>query len=630
MSNIEKKPDGMPNRRGGGAHGPGGPMMMPAEKAKNFKGTFKRLAKYLAPFRTSLMVVVVFAVLSTGFAIWSPQITRIAMNDIQDAFVAKSVIKGMTEFQQGLSDAVEGMKSGGAASSGGVQPTMAEMQALQTIMKQPKLQDLKTNDEIADTVTVLLAELPKLSGLMASMQENSDATGDKATIEKPVSMTDEQLEAAVLAIRETGGHVNKDDLIQLALILAGMYLLSSAFTLVMQLMMSGLTQRTVYGLRKEVDAKLERLPLKYFDGRTHGEILSRMTNDVDTISQTLQQSLTQMITSVISILGYIIMMLTISPLLTLIVMVTMPMYVFATVGISKRSQKYFAAQQKHLGKLSGHVEEMFSGHKIVKAFGKERDSLAIFEVENEALYVTGWKAQFISGIMFPLMNFIGNISYVLISVVGGLWITANKLKIGDITSFITYSRSFTMPIVQTANIANIIQSTIACAERVFEVLDETEEVPEATEPVVLSQPRGEVDIHQVNFRYQEETPLIENMNLSVKQGHTVAIVGPTGAGKTTLVNLLMRFYELNGGSMTIDGVDLRDMRRGDLRSMFGMVLQDTWLFNGTIREVPTLSVASPVVRKQCQVISVASPVVRKQCHLIPSPSSAQRNCIASV
>ncbi|MPM26140.1 putative ABC transporter ATP-binding protein [bioreactor metagenome] len=316
----------------------------------------------------------------------------------------------------------------------------------------------------------------------------------------------------------------------------------------------------------------------------HGDILSRVTNDVDTIATTLQQSLTQIITSVITIIGYIIMMLTISPILTLIVIATLPLYVIATALIAKKSQKYFAVQQKEIGLLSGHVEEMYTGHKIVKAFGHEKDSIEEFEAINNRLRDTGWKAQFVSGIMFPLMNFISNLGYVGISIVGGMWITKSILGIGDILAFIQYSRSFTMPIVQTANIANVIQSTVACAERVFQILDEEEEIKDSSDAVVLENPRGEVSFDHVAFRYKEDVPLIEDMNLQVKQGDTIAIVGPTGAGKTTLVNLLMRFYEINSGKISIDGVDITNIKRSELRKMFGMVLQDTWLYNGTIKE----------------------------------------------
>jgi ATP-binding cassette subfamily B protein len=346
--------------------------------------------------------------------------------------------------------------------------------------------------------------------------------------------------------------------------------------------MAGVAQKTVYNLRKDVEDKLSRLPLKFFDSRTHGEILSRVTNDVDNIATTLQQSLTQLITSIVTIVGIIIMMLTISPLMTLVVLLTLPLYIGVTAFIAKRSQKYFAAQQKEIGELNGHVEEMYTGHKIVKSFGHERDSIEHFKNINDRLYHAGWKAQFISGIIMPMMRFVSNIGYVIVCVVGGYLAIEGKVTIGDIQAFIQYSNQFTQPIVQTANIANIIQSTVASAERIFELLDETEEIPDIEDSKVIVSPKGEVKFNNVDFSYKAEEPLIKNMNIDVRQGHTIAIVGPTGAGKTTLVNLLMRFYEIGSGSITIDGVDIRDIKRGELHNMFGMVLQDTWLFNGTI------------------------------------------------
>jgi len=371
---------------------------------------------------------------------------------------------------------------------------------------------------------------------------------------------------------------------QIVLILLGLYLISAAFSYMQQYIMAGVAQKTVYNMRKEVDEKLSLLPLKFFDARTHGEILSRVTNDFDNISTTLQQSLTQLITSIVTIIGVVVMMLSISPLLTLIVILTLPLYIVVTMNIAKRSQKHFAAQQKSLGELNGHVEEMYTGHKIVKAYGREDESIETFNTINDRLYTAGYNAQFISGIIMPLMRFVGNLGYVIVCVVGGIFATRGTITIGDILAFIQYSRQFTMPIVQTANIVNIIQSTVASAERVFELLDEVEELPDQADAKVIAFPRGEVKFENVDFSYKEEEPLIKNMNIDVKQGHTIAIVGPTGAGKTTLVNLLMRFYELNAGKITIDGVDIRDIKRGALRSMFGMVLQDTWLFNGTIME----------------------------------------------
>lgn len=368
------------------------------------------------------------------------------------------------------------------------------------------------------------------------------------------------------------------------LILAGLYIVSAAFSYLQQFIMASVAQRTVYGLRKQVEDKLTRLPLKFFDGRTHGEILSRAVNDMDNIASTLQQSLTQLITSVVTIVGVIIIMLTISWLLTLIVVLTLPLSIIITTLIAKRSQGYFKAQQKALGILNGHVEEMYTGHRIVKAFGHEQQSISEFNTLNEKLYDAGWRAQFISGIIMPLMNFVGNLGYVLVCVIGGILVTQRSIAIGDIQAFIQYARQFTMPITQLANIANIIQSTMASAERVFELLDEQEEVAEAANAEVITTPIGAVEFQNVNFGYKPEVPLIENMDINVKPGQTIAIVGPTGAGKTTLVNLLMRFYELNGGKILIDGVDITELKRGNLRRIFGMVLQDTWLFSGTIRD----------------------------------------------
>lgn len=378
--------------------------------------------------------------------------------------------------------------------------------------------------------------------------------------------------------------VDLDYIGRILLLMVILYIISALFSFMMSYIMSGVSQRTVFRMRNDVKEKLDRLPLKYFDARTHGEILSRVTNDMDNIATTLQQSLTQLITSFVTVAGILIMMLTISPLMTVIALFSLPASGFITTFIAKKSQKYFAEQQKCIGQLNGHVEEMYAGHKIVKAFGREEDSIAHFDEINKSLYNVGWKAQFMSGIIFPAINFVNNIGYVVVCIVGGLLVAKKKIEIGDIQAFIQYMRQFTQPIVQLANIANVIQSTVASAERVFEVLDEAEEVRDKEAAAVLESPRGEVRFENVRFGYKENEILMEDMNLSVKEGHTIAIVGPTGAGKTTLVNLLMRFYEIQGGRITIDGVDIRDMKRGNLRTLFGMVLQDTWLFNGTIRD----------------------------------------------
>jgi len=581
-SPAEKHPGkGLPPRRMGGrgmryAGGPPG-FGMPGEKAKDFKGTLKRLVGYLKPHKVNLMVVLIFAIASTVFSIASPQVQRRAINKLQDGFVARIILQKASEMQK---EALEQMKLGMQQylqTQGNPQAEIdpETLKALQEFAKLPLLDEVEDPKEKAEICRKMIKLGEKLKELQPDSQDNA---------QQSFEMTQEQLDDALRAISETGGKIDFSYIGTVLLILLGVYLLSSLFQLITGLVMSGVSQKTVYNLRKDVDSKLSRLPLKYFDGRTHGEILSRVTNDIDTIAGTLQQSLTQVITSVIQIAGFVIMMLSISPVLTLIVIATLPLYVFATTTVIKRSQKYFMAQQKELGELSGHVEETYSGHVIVKAFGREKESIEEFRNINDRLYEAGWKAQFVSGIMFPLMNFVSNLGYVLICIVGGVWMTKNRLALGDITAFIQYSRSFTQPITQTANIANIIQSTVACAERVFEVLDENEEVPDSPDAVVLESPRGDVVFENVSFKYKEDVPLIENLNLEVRQGQTIAIVGPTGAGKTTLVNLLMRFYEIDGGRITIDGVDIRNIKRGSLRSIFGMVLQDTWLFNGTIKD----------------------------------------------
>ena len=381
-----------------------------------------------------------------------------------------------------------------------------------------------------------------------------------------------------------GAKIDFDAIRQILLFLVVLYVISAIFGYIQQYIMAGVAQRTVYRMREEIEAKLARLPLKFFDSRAHGEIMSRAVNDMDNISSTLQQSLTQLITSAVTVVGVIIMMLTISPLLSLVVLITLPLSMVVTTLIAKRSQTYFMGQQRSLGQLNGHIEEMYTGHKIVKAFGHEREAIATFDALNEELYQSGWKAQFVSGVIMPLMMFIGNLGYVFVSVVGGILVTQKAISIGDIQAFIQYSRQFTMPITQLANIANIIQSTIASAERVFELLDEPEELPDPVDAKFIVEPQGAVQFDHVKFGYSEDRILMEDMNIDIKPGQMIAIVGPTGAGKTTLVNLLMRFYELNGGQICIDGTNITELKRGNLRKLFGMVLQDTWLFNGTIRD----------------------------------------------
>ncbi|MFX0549740.1 ABC transporter ATP-binding protein [Hathewaya histolytica] len=461
------------NERKGPGHGPR--MGMPVEKAKDFKGTLKRLLGYLKHFKFQLGLVVLMAILSTTFTVISPDI----MGKVTDKLL------------QGV------------------------------FMKMKNVPGAKIDFGYIKNILVLLIVL---------------------------------------------------------------YVTSAIFSYIQQYIMAGIAQKTVFNMRTDVNEKLARLPLKYFDSHTHGEILSRVTNDVDNISTTLQQSITQLITSVVTLIGIIIMMLRISPLMTLICFITIPLSIIVTKNIAKRSQKFFAKQQKELGELNGHIEEMYTGHKIIKAFGREEESIDEFDKINKKLYESNWKAQFISGIIMPLMTFINNIGYVFVCVVGGILVTKRRLNIGNIQAFIMYSKQFTQPIVQTANIANIIQSTVASAERVFELLDEEEQIPDKENSKVIELPKGEVKFENVEFGYKKGETLIDNMNIDVKKGQTIAIVGPTGAGKTTIINLLMRFYEIDSGIITVDGIDIRDIKRGDLRNMFGMVLQDTWLFSGTIRE----------------------------------------------
>src|SRR5665648_321239 len=366
------------------------------------------------------------------------------------------------------------------------------------------------------------------------------------------------------------------------LLLVGVYLLSAAFAWLQQYIMAGVAQRTVYRLRQAADEKLARLPLRYFDDHPRGDVLSRVTNDIDNISQSLQQSLTQLITALLTIVGVLIMMLSISWLLALISLLAVPLSVLLTVLIAKRSQKQFAAQWERTGDLNGHVEEMFTGHNVVKVFGRQKEAIAKFDGQNAKLYEASFKAQFISGMIMPVMTFVTNLNYVAIAVVGGLMVANGRISLGDVQAFIQYSRQFTMPITQTASIMNVLQSTAASAERVFELLDEAEEEPDVAVPVALGHTRGRITFENVSFRYVPDAPLIEDLDLDVRPGETVAIVGPTGAGKTTLVNLLLRFYEIDHGRILIDGVDARQMTRSDLRRLFGMVLQDAWLFTGTI------------------------------------------------
>lgn len=378
--------------------------------------------------------------------------------------------------------------------------------------------------------------------------------------------------------------IDFERIIQILLLLVALYALSAGFTYLQTYIMVRVAQKVVYDMRNDIEGKLSRLPLKYFDAHSHGEILSRVTNDMDNVGNTLQHSTEQIITSLVTIIGIVIIMLTISPVLTLITMITLPLTFFVTAKIAKRSKKNFARQQRELGILNGHVEEMYAGHVIIKSFGNEENSIKRFREINEELYEAGWRSQFMSGLIMPLLGLINNIGYILICVVGAVLVAQAKVTIGNVQAFIQYSKQFTQPILQTANIANIIQSAIAAAERVFELMDEEEEAYDNETALPEFKPEGHVEFKNVAFSYNAETPLITNLNIDIKPGQTAAIVGPTGAGKTTLVNLLMRFYEIEKGVITVDGSDIRALNKVTVRSAFGMVLQDTWLFKGTIKQ----------------------------------------------
>jgi ATP-binding cassette subfamily B protein len=349
-------------------------------------------------------------------------------------------------------------------------------------------------------------------------------------------------------------------------------------------LLNDVVQNTIFRMRSEVEDKLNRLPLRYFDRQPRGELLSRVTNDIDNVSQSLQQTMSQMLNSLLTVIFVVAMMFYISPTLALIALVTIPLTMIVAGTVMKRSQKHFVAQWRRTGTLNAEIEEAFTGHSLVKVFGRQREVQASFEEENEALYESSFSAQFLSGLIMPIMMFIGNLNYVIVAVVGGLRVASGTMTLGDVQAFIQYSRQFAQPITQIASMINLLQSGVASAERVFELLDADEEIADDDQPVMVEDPHGRVAFEHVSFRYDEDRPLIEDLSLKVEPGQTVAIVGPTGAGKTTLVNLIMRFYELDSGRITLDGIDIAEMRRADLRSEIGMVLQDTWLFRGTIRE----------------------------------------------
>lgn len=381
-----------------------------------------------------------------------------------------------------------------------------------------------------------------------------------------------------------GAGVDFTALEHVLLLVLALFVAAAVFSWAQGYLLTGVVTRTIYRLRSDVEDKLNRLPLEYFDKQTRGETLSRVTNDVDNVQQSLQQTMSQLLTSLLTIVGVVAMMVWISPLLSLIAFVTIPLSILVTRRIAKRSQKMFIAQWTHTGSLNGQIEEAFTGHDLVKVFGRHHEVEQSFGERNEELYKASFGAQFVSGIIMPAMMFIGNLNYVAIAVVGGLRVASGSMSLGDVQAFIQYSRQFTQPLTQVASMANLLQSGVASAERIFELLDAQEQVPDIAEPARIVEQHGRVEFEQVSFSYDPQRPLLQGLSLVAEPGHTVAIVGPTGAGKTTLVNLVMRFYELDGGRITLDGVDIAHLTRHDLRSKIGMVLQDTWLFGGTIRD----------------------------------------------
>lgn len=466
---------GMPARGPMGGRGPfGGHMMMgKVEKARDFKGTLRKLVAYLDPFKVTIAIVIVLALSSTVFAILGPKI-------------------------------------------------------------------------LGNATTKLF------EGLMAQLSGN--------------------------------GSIDFAGIGQILLTVLGLYLFSAALSYLQGWLMTDVAITVTYQLRKEIMAKINRTPFGYFDNTTHGEVLSRLTNDVDTVNQTLNQSLTQIITSLATVVGVLVMMLTISWQMTLVALLIVPLSLVVVMQIVRNSQRFFSQQQEYLGNVNGHVEEMFGGHTIVKAFNGEKKSIERFDQYNTALYSSAWKAQFFSGIMMPIMAFIGNLGYVGVTILGGWLAIRAAITLGDIQAFIQYVRSFTQPITQLANISNVLQQTVAAAERVFEFLDVEEEMAEASQPVHLEKVRGEVEFRDVHFGYLPDKPVIRGFSTHIRPGQKVAIVGPTGAGKTTIVKLLMRFYDVQQGEILIDGINIKALSREDLRCMFGMVLQDTWLFNGTLAD----------------------------------------------
>jgi ATP-binding cassette subfamily B protein len=509
-------------RPNGPGRGPGG-MMGGGAKPKHFKKTILTIAQYLKPYTFKLIIVVIFAIASTVFMILSPRLLGDMTNKIVDGFVAG----------QAYDKVIESLPKGTTLPS-------------------------------ETTGATLIEHLP-------ASEKDKIPTAQQDTL-KSIDFSKGRPGIDYTAIMVIG------------LWLIGLYILSSLFSYIQGWLMTTITQKLVYRLRQDISHKINRMTLSYFDHHPYGEVISRVTNDIDTIGQSLNQSATQIVTSIVTIVGILIMMLTISWQLTIVAIVVLPLSMGIISLIVKQSQKYFMGQQNSLGELDGHVEEMFSGHIVMRTYNGEKRSIDSFSRTNDTLFKNGWKAQFMSGLMMPIMQFISNLGFVGVAVLGG-WLAINgRLSIGDIQAFIQYMNQFTQPIMQTANVANVMQVTVAAAERVFDFLDEPEEVTEIVTVPLPAHINGAVEFNDVNFSYTEGTPIIKQFSAQVQPGQNVAIVGPTGAGKTTIVNLLMRFYDVDSGTITIDGVDSGQLSRADVRNLFGMVLQDTWLFNGTIAD----------------------------------------------
>lgn len=395
--------------------------------------------------------------------------------------------------------------------------------------------------------------------------------------------TTELFNGLIAKVNGTGG-IDFEKIGMILLGTLGLYVVSACFSFIQGFVMTGISNDVTYNLRKDISKKINKLPLNYYESRTNGEILSRITNDVDTLQMSLNQSLTQLITSVTTLIGVFVMMLSINVWMTLAALLILPVSMFIIQAVMKHSQKYFQAQQNYLGKVNGQIEENFGGHNVVRVFNKENDVVEEFEKDNQKLYESAWKSQFFSGMMMPIMQFVGNLGYVMVALLGGVFVIKNSIEVGDIQSFFQYIRNFTQPIQQIAQVTNLLQSSAAASERVFEFLEEPEESQNETSPADIEKLTGDVQFEHVKFGYNPDKIIINDFSADVKDGQKIAIVGPTGAGKTTMVKLLMRFYDLNGGTIKVDGYDIKDFNRSNLREMFGMVLQDTWLFSGTIME----------------------------------------------